>query len=226
VIWGTNFDPVVGPQPTGASAVDPIGSGPWISDLIDARDPSTCALQDSLITENELSGSGSVGKSGTGVYDSAKTQYHVIFALDTPTFYEFSVTNLEANGCCTWAPSGSVTLNQVEPNNLSAVLKPIYSIALGRDTIPADGGLGFANFSAQGTLAPGTYALDYDLQVGSSRNASAPGTASFAFAVIPERSTSLLVMVGLLSLAILRRRIALASTHSVAGKSPDTFSTL
>jgi hypothetical protein len=200
-ITGTNFDPVEGPLSTSVSAVDPLGSGRWTSDLVDARDPSTYASQDLLISDGELSGTGSVGKSGTGVYDSASTRFHVVFALDATTAYEFSVTNLGTNGCCTWAPGGSVTLDQVDPGNLSLVLKPVYSVALGRD----DTGIGFPNSAAQGTLLPGTYALNYFLGVAASHNASAPGTASFVFAPIPEPSTGLLVMVGLLAVAVIKR---------------------
>jgi hypothetical protein len=152
----------------------------------------------------ELSGTGSVGKSGTGVYDSAGTRFRVVFALDARTVYDFSVTNLETNGCCTWAPGGAVTLDQVNPGNVSLVLQPIYSVALGRDEMPGSG-TGFPNFSAQGTLVPGTYALDFSLLVTASHNASAPGTASFDLALSPEPSTGLLVMVGMLGLVVTQR---------------------
>ncbi len=136
-----------------------------------------------------------VGKSGTGIYDSANTRSHVVFALDIVTAYDFTVTSLETNGCCTWAPGGSVTLNRVYPSSQSLVLQPIYSVTLGRDTIPGSGN-GFPSFSAQGTLVPGTYTMDYSLGVTASHNASAPGATSFDLVMTPEPNTGLLAMVG------------------------------
>ena len=49
---------------------------------------------------------------------------------------------------------------------------------------------------------PGVYALDFTLQVSASHNVSAPGTASFVFEVVPEPSTGLLVIAGVLAIMV------------------------
>ena len=84
-------------------------------------------------------------------------------------------------------------------------LLTIHSVALGRE--PGQyGGRGYPDFSAQGTLEPGVYALDYLLYVYGSHNAEGPGLSGFNFTMVPEPGTGLLLLMGVLGFAVERRR--------------------
>src|SRR5262249_37943482 len=152
--------------------------GSWTSDLYLPSPtgiwPGVHAYQDSLISDSLTSGvlfraTGDVSMSTTG--ESGDSHYRVVFALATSVDYSFFVDNLDNAPGYTWNPSGSVTLDLLDPSSL-AVVQNIYSVSLNRTPLF---GQGAPDFSAQGTLAPGTYALDYGISVFGSHNAAGPG---------------------------------------------------
>jgi hypothetical protein len=174
--------------------------GPWTSDLQGTSPVGTTvrAYQDSLLSDSELRGTGDVKMGTTGDY--AESHYRVVFLLGASGPYTFHVDNFD-NYYAFWQPTGSVILDQTDPTG-QIVLQNIYSVALGRDP----GGQGFPDLSAQGTLSPGTYALDYLVKVTGSVNAAGPGLSGFDFAIVPEPGTGLLLAMGVVGLAAVRAR--------------------
>jgi hypothetical protein len=170
------IDPFGNPLPYTLSDSDPVGFGPWASALADG---SAHASQTSLIDEGELSGGGGVGSHWNWEYGN--TRYHVVFAVEAGTDYAFHVDNVDSGSPTgfdsTGEPGGSVRLRRVDPGNFAVVLESLYSVALGRDTFS---GSGLPDVSAQGTLAPGTYALDFVLRKGPSHLSADNGAAGFS----------------------------------------------
>jgi hypothetical protein len=187
MIWWTNGT---------SSDSAPVGYGQWTSDLRGGT--NSRAYQSSLISDSELRGNGDVSMWTTGDY--SESRYSVTFDLDTSTPYSFFVDNFDSNGCCTWQPTGLVTLDQVGPTSRS-----IYSVTLGRSSAPG-GGQGYPDFSAQGVLDPGRYSLTYDVNVNGSHNAAGPAASGFDFVVVPEPGTGALLAFGLAGLFARRRR--------------------
>ena len=186
------------------SESDPVGYGTWTSDLSRRGSGNPVrAYQDSLISDSELSGTGDVAMWTTGDY--AESHYRIVFDLSDSTGYNFFVDNMDTNACCTSAPSGLVTLDRVDPVTHDT-LQTIYSVTLGRQTGFQSGGQGYPDFSAQGVLGIGTYALDYALHVNGSRNAAGSGLSGFDLAFVPEPTTGLLLLMGIAGLAGARPR--------------------
>jgi PEP-CTERM motif-containing protein len=192
-------------HPVGQSVSDP-GSGPWAASLSGTQPyQGVSASQSSLISETVLNASASVAT--RWLYDSANTQYHVVFALDAATAYEFAVDNVDSSfpSRSPGEPGGVVALDQVDPGNFATVLRHIYSIYLGRNSMSGEG---FANFADASALASGTYALDFRLGKSASHLTSAPGSAGFSLIVVPEPGTASLALLGAFVLAFQRRRRA------------------
>ena len=182
------------------------GVGPWTSDLYQPSPtgiwPGVRAYQDSLISDSLITGvlfraTGDVSMSTTG--DFADSDFRVVFTLATGVDYSFFVDNLDNSPAYSWNPRGSVTLDLLDPVS-NAVVQRLYGVAL--DRFP--NGQGAPDFSAQGALAPGTYALEYRISVTGSHNAAGPGLSGFQFAIVPEPGTALLVFTGLLGLGARR----------------------
>ena len=134
-------------------------------------------------------------------YEFASSQYRVVFSVDVLAPYSFGVDNVDTGYPSFYGASGIVTLTQVDPSNPNLVIQSIYSIALGRDPYT---GAGYPDVSERGVLAPGTYALRFDLHKGS-HNYGDPGSAAFGLVMIPEPQASLLIAFGLVGLAGWRR---------------------
>jgi hypothetical protein len=176
------------------SAVDPVGYGEWSASLSEA---AAGASQSSLIDPAVLSGGGYVASQEW--YEYGATRYHVVFSVDSTTPYTLSVDNVDS----AWAtgggdPVGSVRLRQVNPSDFEMVLQTVSSISLGRNYLTGEG---FPDFSGEGVLAPGTYALDFLLWKGYTHYYGENGAAGFSFAVVPEPGTISLVLLGLIVLA-------------------------
>lgn len=201
LINATLFDPVAQDYYyVTQSASAPLGTGPWTIDLVNGIGNGVEAFQDSLISDTELSGIGRVRMILTS--DSAQTLYHVVFKVATPTPYDFSVGNVAYDLICPecWSyPGGSVGLDLVDPTDTNSVLQSLYNVYLGP---------GSSDFSDEGTLAPGTYALDYTFHISGTHVAEYPGseTTSFSLQFLPEPGVGLLAMVGLFGVEVWRRR--------------------
>jgi hypothetical protein len=179
-------------------------SGHWSAGL---GVSGTSASQDSWITGLQFSGSGTVSMFTSG--DFTTSNYHVVFDVPAPIPFTFDVVNLEPIDCFggypTNAPSGSVTLNAVDPANPGTVIGSLYSVTLARNQVDPFCGEGYPGLSVEGTLEPGAYALDFRLSYVGSHIAGWPGTASFDLVLAPEPAAGLLVAFGLLGLAGWRR---------------------
>ena len=187
------YDPFYGVVYHSQNASDPTGSGGWIGNV--SYDQLANAYQDSLISEGQLSGTGTVWR--LGQYDSASSRYTVTFDASEATLYGLTVDNgIHFTLGYNWFANASITLNRVDPNDSTVILQTIHSLSL-----PPGG----SDISLEGILAPGTYVLDYWLRVTSSHNAAEPATVAFSFLPIPEPGTALLVATGLLGLAYRQR---------------------
>ena len=176
------------------TASAPPGSGSWSGNV--SYDHLASASQNSLISDTQLNGTGTVFRGGQ--YDSATSRYRVTFDASEATPYDFTVDNeMEYNPMYLMSAGALITLNQVDPNDHSVILQTIHSLSLYA---------GSPDASLEGVLAPGTYVLDYRLGIGPSHFGVEPGTVAFSLMAIPEPGTALLVMTGLLGLAYRQRR--------------------
>lgn len=202
-INATLWDPVVGAYyyvTQQASAPNP--TGPWTVDLVNGLDSGVEAFQDSLVSQTELSSTGSVRMILTS--DGAQTLYHVVFAVDAITPYEFSLDNVAYDLMCPacWSyPGGSFALDRVDPTDPSLVLASVYDVFLGP---------GGSDVAEQGALAPGTYVLDYSFHMNGTHVAEYPGseTTSFSLQFLPEPGAAVLLMSALVGLGAWRKRHA------------------
>lgn len=178
-------------NPRSISAVDPVGYGPWFASLADA---TARASQASLIDQAELNGTASVAAFWNWEYGVSR--YRVVFSVEAATAYALDVDSIDA-GFPTEGSSGEPTayvrLRQVGPSNFDTVVQTIHSISLHREPFTGNGD---PDFSGEGLLAPGTYALDFFLIKPDSHNYADNGAAGFSFMVIPEPRTGLLVLLG------------------------------
>lgn len=182
-----------------STAADTVGYGPWHATLTDGIDPVS-ASQSSRVDSLTLDGTASVDKGNTPTF--AESKYRVVYSVDDDTPNEFAVDNIDIDPFGTAFPSGVVKLDRVDPGNFELVFESIYSVQLYRVVAPIPAG--GPDFADEGVLPPGTFRLDFRLQIPGSHSHGEPASAGFSLAMVPEPDSLLLAAVGLVILGLRR----------------------